>query len=244
MTYIKTASKRIFIDVGISYLKMKQKMDQFKQVVSDVDTLFITHEHQDHIMGLKTLLKQKTIQSVYLTQGTYKALKDDVKALLPTHVVMIKADIMFEIDQVKVLPMMISHDANEPVGFIMFSEDKKIVFLTDTGYVDQSYHELLTDADFYLLEANHHPTKLMQSKRPFLLKKRILSERGHLSNDDACRLMNQFIKKKTSIWVVAHMSEDCNDILDVEESIVNIFDDPTKVTTYYASQESLPVIKL
>jgi phosphoribosyl 1,2-cyclic phosphodiesterase len=84
----------------------------------------------------------------------------------------------------------------------------------------------------------------MQSMRPFSLKKRILGERGHLSNDDAAYLINLWIASKPAIWVVSHISEDCNTVLDIEEAIVRAFDDPTKVTVYYASQDGLPVIVL
>jgi phosphoribosyl 1,2-cyclic phosphodiesterase len=154
----------------------------------------------------------------------------------------IEADQSFMIYDLKIDTFMLSHDAAEPIGFVFYYEDKKMVLLTDSGYVDQSYFELLKDADLYILEANHHPTKLMQSQRPFLLKKRILGEKGHLSNEDACYLVNLFVKDKPCKWVVAHISEDCNTILDIEEAIVKIFDDPTKVETFYASQEGLPVI--
>jgi phosphoribosyl 1,2-cyclic phosphodiesterase len=77
-----------------------------------------------------------------------------------------------------------------------------------------------------------------------LLKKRIVGEKGHLSNEDAATLMNRLIQGRTSIWVVAHISEDCNSIDDIDEAIVKAFDDPTKVEVYYASQERLPVISL
>jgi phosphoribosyl 1,2-cyclic phosphodiesterase len=244
MTYIKTNDQNFFIDAGISYLKVKQKMLAYQQDIQNVDTIILTHEHYDHTMGLKMILKQGFIKTIYLTHGTYQALTDDVKSFFPTNVIMIKADQPVMMGAVEITPFMVSHDALEPVGFLIKAEGKKIVSITDTGYVDQSYEALLSDADLYIVEANHHPTKLMNSPRPFLLKKRILSEKGHLSNEDACWLMNQWIKTKTSIWVVAHMSEDCNDIIDVEEAIVATFDDPTKVILYYASNQGLPVIDL
>lgn len=244
MTYLKTDHCRLFLDAGISYSKMKKKMEEHNENIFDVDTLLLTHEHGDHTQGLKMLLKQQSIKHLYMTQGTYDAFSLDIQSLFPEHTVIIKADQMFHINGFEIMPFMVSHDANEPVGFVIHVEGKKIVLATDTGYVDESYHTLLTDADLYIVEANHHPTKLMHSARPFMLKKRILSERGHLSNEDACWLMNTWIKTKTSIWVVAHMSEDCNDILDVEEAIVQAFDDPTKVITYYPTKDGLPVIEL
>ncbi|MBU1094126.1 MAG: MBL fold metallo-hydrolase [Firmicutes bacterium] len=243
MAYLKVGDIRLFIDAGISYQKVKNKMVAYEENLYDVRSLLITHEHHDHVMGLKMLLKQGAIEDIYITKGTYNALPTEVVALFErTH--FISADVPFFMSDIKVSPFMLSHDAAEPVGFVIENQMKKMVVLTDTGYVDQSYHEMLSNADLYLLEANHHPTKLMNSARPFLLKKRILGERGHLSNDDAAWLVNLFVKDRPSKWVVAHISEDCNTCLDIEESIVKVFDDPTKIEIYYASQASLPGIKL
>lgn len=240
MTYLKVGHIRFIVDVGISYRRMRLKMESYHESLDDIDALFLTHEHQDHTMGLKMLLKHHHIKHIYLTQGTYDGLKDDVK-LLMTQYTIIKADQPFHTANIKVMPFMISHDANEPVGFV-FEHEKKIVLLNDTGYVDQSYYGLLTDADLYVLESNHHPAMLMNSPRPFLLKKRILSERGHLSNEDAAWLMNTFVKTKKAKWVISHISEDCNSVLAIEEAIVQAFDDPTKIEIYFASKDGLPKI--
>lgn len=189
------------------------------------------------------LLKNGGIEDVYLTKGTYDSLPIDVvKMFINTHI--IHADIAFEVGEIRITPFMLSHDAAEPVGFVIENHIKKMVILTDSGYVDQSYFELLSDADLYIVEANHNPFTLFQSARPFILKKRIVGEKGHLSNEDAARLMNVLIKNKVSKWVVAHISEDCNSIEDIDIAIVKEFDDPTKVEVFYASQEGLPVIIL
>ncbi len=243
MTYLKIGENKLFIDAGISYKKVNNKMEAYGEKISDVHSLLITHEHSDHISGIKMLLKKGAIRDVYLTKGTYECLASDVIILLK-NIHFIESDIAFQLKDINVMPFMLSHDASEPVGFVFNYESKKIVLLTDSGYVDQSYYELLSDADLYILEANHHPTKLMKSPRPFMLKKRILGERGHLSNDDAAWLMNRLVRKKNSKWVIAHISQDCNSQLDIEESIVQFFDDPTKVEVFFASQEGLPVIKI
>lgn len=241
-TYLKVGSLKLFIDAGISYQKMKQKMIDYQENIFDVKSILITHEHHDHIVGLKMLLKYGAIEDVYLTKGTLNSLPIDVVSMFhQTHI--IAADIPFSIGELKITPFMLSHDAEEPVGYVIQNTEHKMVVLTDTGYVDESYHELLRDADLYVLEANHNPFTLFQSPRPFLLKKRIVGEKGHLSNEDAATLMNKLITQK-SIWVVAHISEDCNSIDDIDEAIVKCFNDPTKVVVYYATQEGLPGIKL
>ena len=243
MTYLKVGELKIFIDAGISYTKIKKKMESYAENIFDVKSLFLTHEHSDHTLGLKQLLKNGHIEDVYLTKGTYNALPVDVVEMMG-NVHFVDVDDSFMFYDIKVETFLLSHDADEPIGYVMHHEDKKMVILTDTGYVDESYYDLLSNADLYILEANHHPSKLMNSPRPFLLKRRIMSEKGHLSNDDACWLVNRLVQDKPSIWVVAHISEDCNTVLDIEEAIVKYFDDPTKIKTYYATQEGLPVIVL
>jgi phosphoribosyl 1,2-cyclic phosphodiesterase len=243
MTYLKVGDIRLFIDAGISYLKIKNKMSEYHENIFDVKSILITHEHHDHIVGLKMLLKQGSIEDVYITKGTYKALPMDVVELfLNTHFICSDED--FSIGDTKIMPFMLSHDAAEPVGFVIEHQKKKMVLLTDSGYVDESYMELLSNADLYILEANHDPFTLFQSARPFLLKKRIVGERGHLSNEDAARLMNKLVKDKPSKWVVAHISEDCNSMEFIDKAIVKEFDDPTKVEVFYANQEGLKVIEI
>lgn len=243
MTYLKVGHIKLFVDAGISYKKIKEKMISYDEDLNQVKTLLLTHEHSDHTIGLKMLLKHHVITDVYMTKGTHDGLSLEIINMIP-NVHLIKSEDQFSVFDLEVLTFMVSHDANEPVGYVIKHDDKKVCFVNDTGYVDQAYHELLTDADCYLLEANHHPTKLMQSLRPFLLKKRILGEKGHLSNDDAAWLVNALAKNKPTKWIVTHISEDCNSILDIEESIVKIFDDPTKVEVFYATKEGLEVIKI
>jgi len=243
MTYLKVGHIKLFVDAGISYKKIKEKMLSYDEDLNEVTTLLLTHEHSDHTIGLKMLLKHHVIKNVYMTKGTHDGLPVDIIDMIP-NIHLIKSEDQFDLFGLDVATFMVSHDANEPIGYVIKHEDKKVCFVNDTGYVDQAYHELLSDADCYLLEANHHPTKLMQSLRPFLLKKRILGEKGHLSNDDAAWLVNTFAKTKKTKWIVTHISEDCNSILDIEESIVKIFDDPTKVEVFYATKDGLDVIKI
>ncbi len=243
VTFVKNEVVSFFIDAGISYQKIVSKMKNYGEDIHSAKTLFLTHEHHDHIYGLKGLLKSGIIEDVYLTKGTYDALNQEVKDLLP-RVEIIRADEPFYYYQFEVLPIMLSHDASEPVGFKFIWKDKTFVLLTDTGYVDQSYIDVLKDADLYILESNHDPKKLLNSGRPFSLKQRILGVQGHLSNEDAASLMNKLVQTKHAKWVVAHISEDCNDHFDIEKAIVDSIEDLLKIDVFFASQESLPGIKL
>lgn len=245
VTVIENEGRKVLIDCGISYKKLLNKLEEASIKIEEINDIIITHEHKDHVVGLNMLLKHGFVNRVYMTLGTKTFLqpnledlfdKVDLNVLIPNH--------NFEVINLDVTPIDISHDANEPIGLVIKNEIKKAVILTDTGYVDRAHHEILSDADFYLLESNHDTKMLLNSKRPHLLKQRIMGITGHLSNDEAAELMNKLIINKKAIWVIAHISEDCNNVFSIEEAIVNNFDDPTKVEIYYSSQESLDVFKL
>lgn len=243
MTYVKNDIKSFFVDAGINLKSIESKMQAYGEDISQVDTLLITHEHSDHIIGLKALLKKGFIKHVYLTKGTYQALSLDVKSLLPEKHI-IKADVPFKLFDYDCLPIMLSHDANEPVGFRFDWNDKRFVYLTDTGYVDASYMDVLKDADVYLLESNHDPKRLLDSRRPFQLKQRILGMDGHLSNEDAALLINKLTKNKKATWIVAHISEECNHQFDIEKAIVDHVENLLNIQVVFASQEALEGIKI
>ncbi|WP_162849132.1 MBL fold metallo-hydrolase [Haploplasma axanthum] len=242
---ITNEGKHILIDVGISFLILSNKLNEQGINVDDIDTLLLTHEHHDHTKGLKTLLKKNNNIKVYLTLGTYQGLSDDVKETLINYEI-INSEESFKLENnLLVTPFLVSHDANEPVGFIIENDLKKVVLATDTGYIDEAYFGILKNADLYILEANHSTELLMKSSRPFHLKRRIVSEKGHLSNQEAAWLVNNFISERNQvIWAVAHISEDCNTVLEIEKTIVKVFDDPTKLIIKYTSQQTLEKIKL
>lgn len=242
LSVLESNQKHYMIDCGLPITKMKKKLMDANIDIESIDTLFLTHEHSDHVLGLKSLLKLKTLKHIYLTQGTFNALKDTFKEDLALHFHIIKQDESFTLLSLEITPIMLSHDASEPVGFVFKKEDKKFVLLTDTGYVNDEDLPRLSGANLYMLEANHDPNMLMSSKRPFMLKKRIIGPLGHLSNMDACMALNLMIKDivKTT-WVVSHISEDCNSILSIEKDIVRYIDDPTKIDVHYSSQNSLEV---
>ncbi len=191
------------------------------------------------------LLKNEKIKQIYLSQGTKKFVDKENISNNFSNYNCIKADQTFNINDIKIKTVMLSHDANEPIGFIIYANNKKTVLITDTGYVDQSYFSDLKNADLYILEANHDPELLMSSRRPYHLKMRIISEKGHLSNDEASWLINHVVEDEyQTIWVVAHISEDCNTPYLFEKSLVKHINNPLKVNILYSSQETLETIKL
>ena len=117
-------------------------------------------------------------------------------------------DILLDETVINVLPTF--HDALEPVGYKISCLDKSVVYITDTGYVHNSLYETICDSDCYVLEFNHDPQVLMASDRSLNLKRRILSDHGHLSNEDAFVTLSKIMGEKTRLVFYAHISQECN----------------------------------
>lgn len=241
---IKANNTKILVDIGITYPNFTKKTKNEDVNVNNISALFLTHEHSDHIKGLKRYLQNHPEVNVYLSKGTYDAIDLETRNLLINYKIIKSKDIIIY-NELEVTVYDLSHDASEPVGYVFKYNNKKAVIATDTGYIDEQNFEILKNADLYILEANHEPALLMDSKRPYYLKQRIIGTKGHLSNSEAAWLINEFIKESNnSTWAVAHISEDCNTEYHIEKSIVEIVEDPTKLEVLYTSQETMRKIKL
>lgn len=201
-SFIQTGDIKALIDVGVSYTTIKNALKAIDIDMGEITHVFITHEHSDHIHGLKMLLKHHQ-PKVYLTKGTNNRL--NIKGAN-----IIKALEEVWINTLKVLPIPLSHDASEPVGFVFQSKDKSICYLTDTGYILNDLTPLLSNHTLYYLETNHDPYTLLHSKRPYHLIRRIMNEKGHLSNEDAAYYFSILQGENTTHLIHAHISEECN----------------------------------
>lgn len=114
------------------------------------------------------------------------------------------------IDDLRVTTIKTSHDSGESRGYVFESNDKSIVYITDTGYINKRYHNVLKNKNLYVMESNHDVKMLMETNRPHHLKIRILSDEGHLSNEKAAYYLSEFIGPKTNYIVLAHLSEEAN----------------------------------
>lgn len=226
-TLLECDGTNILIDAGISKKSLEENLLKNGLTLASIDTLLITHEHGDHIKGLSTLLKYENI-TIYLTKGTanyilkvyetkYPKAYDLFKCRLENGTIILVnrlensilyEDILIDDIQINVLPTF--HDAAESIGFVFNQNDKKVVYITDTGYVHQSLYQMISNADAYMLECNHDPAILMHSARPYETKIRILSDHGHLSNEDSIVTLAHIMGLKTKLVIHAHISQECN----------------------------------
>ncbi len=193
---IESRLSKIMIDVGStqSYLKTRFIEMGFKR--SDLDAVLLTHDHIDHISQLNSF-KHLPLYAPFV-------LKNGVQAT------MVRPYEIFRINELTILPIELSHDRDITVGYVIDDGNKKLVYLTDTGYVRSQDLQHIKNANYYIIESNYDPELLMLTPRPYPLKQRILSDRGHLSNDDCGWILRQVIGERTTEIVLAHISQEAN----------------------------------
>ena len=209
--YIGSDDTHILVDAGISNKRIQQGLNGIGLGGTDVDGIFITHEHSDHIKGLGVLSRKFHIP-IYGTRetleeiGVSKSLGDFDRDLLTP----ICPDIDFELGDLKVRPFKIDHDAVNPVAYRVESGNKSVAVATDMGHFDQYIIDNLQGLDALLLESNHDVRMLETGPYPYYLKRRILGDHGHLSNENAGRLLSRVLHDSLKKVFLGHLSKENN----------------------------------
>lgn len=211
-TYIESDSAKILIDAGNTCKYIKEKLEDLGVFPSEIDGILITHTHTDHIGGLKIFAKKYNIP-VYVTEIMHNTLD-----YLENYRLLEKE---FDINDIHITTIKTSHDAPDSRGYILSSNNKSIVYITDTGYINRKYFDILSNKDLYIMESNHDVEMLSNGPYPFSLRQRILSDKGHLSNYDSSKYLSSFIGDNTKYILLAHLSEDNNTEELAYETLVN-----------------------
>lgn len=228
VTYIKSNNTSILIDCGLSKKAVVEALEKYNYELSLIDAVLITHEHSDHVKGLVPVFNATTCK-FYITNGTFLGLnKQTREKIIGERIINIKADQEFEIGNITVRTIKISHDACEPIGFVLKCEGKKIVYITDTGFVSREYFEILSNADLYVFESNYDPIMLMTSNRDYNTKLRINGDKGHMSNELSALTMTSLVGENTKTIMLAHISRECNTKELVLKTYNKVFSDEAK----------------
>lgn len=196
---VESGGEALLIDCGISYCKLKN---------IEFSAVLITHSHTDHISGLGTLLRHRDVP-IYTNFATAEKIVHDCR-VQDNAIVCFENGQEFEIGRFGVHPFSIPHDTEDPVGYLIKAEGVTYFHGTDIGTPLDSIGLKLSEADIATLESNHDSQLLRTSNRPPLLIQRIAGNRGHLSNDQACELVERFVTSKLKWLALAHLSRDCN----------------------------------
>lgn len=185
----------LMIDCGVSKQYLTKQLNDIGYQFDDIQYLLLTHDHGDHKKFIHHF-KDKLIIA-----DTRSFDKPDIE---------IQDYQSIQLNQVTIMPIPLSHDSSSIHGLVIETKTQKLVYLTDTGYLPNPLIESISDADYYIIESNHDPELLMKSKRPYFLKQRILSDKGHLSNQDSALIGTQVVGGNTKEIVLAHLSEEAN----------------------------------
>ncbi|MFA7257703.1 MAG: MBL fold metallo-hydrolase [Kiritimatiellales bacterium] len=202
-TFIGTETTRILIDAGLSARKTAERLAEIGERVEDINAICVSHEHGDHIAGIRVLQKNHSIP-VYANGGTLECIGGDVKGARFT------TGSSFSIGDFSIHPFPVPHDAADPVGFIFSAGILNIGIATDIGMVTNALRERLRKCHAVVIEANHDESLLHEANRPWSLKQRIRGNQGHLSNRAAAALMAEIAGDGLQHLFLAHLSADCN----------------------------------
>lgn len=205
--YLGTNQTKILIDAGLSAKGIISKLEQINVDIADIDAILITHEHTDHIQGLKVLAYRMGIPVLANTEtakGIVEYFHDCPKFKI------FSTGETFEFGDLEIHPFSIQHDTLDPVAFTIRTEGLKLGFCADLGFVTSLVVNKLQACDYLYVEANHQPSMVHASSRPMIYKQRVLGRSGHLSNEDCGQLLSKVAHPNLKHVHLAHLSSECN----------------------------------
>lgn len=246
--YIATPKQRILVDAGLSGKAMEELFKKIDCSPSELDGILVSHEHSDHIKGVGILARKYQIP-IYANEKTWKAMEPLIGNIPLEQKNIFQMEETKSFGDIDVQSFGVSHDAAEPMFYVFHHQGRKISLITDTGYVSDRMKGTIKDSDVFVFEANHDMNMLRMGKYPWSVKRRILSDVGHVSNEDAGFALSEVIGDKETRVYLAHLSKDNNmkDLarLTVEQTLLEqglevggqlkLFDtDPSKPTELVA----------
>ena len=212
-TLVITDKVKILIDLGTTTSYVEATLNNLNVNVKEISHILITHSHVDHIKGLKVFIKRYN-PVILVTEDMKNVLEKELGNFRYEYYEDKKAII----GDLTVNVIKTSHDAEESIGFVLTNNNSSMVYITDTGYINQKYFKILSNNNLYVLESNHDIKMLMDGPYPYYLQQRVRGDKGHLSNKQASDYLCKFIGDNTRKIVFAHISEHNNSYEKVIET--------------------------
>ncbi|WP_391205979.1 MBL fold metallo-hydrolase [Psychrobacillus sp. L4] len=207
--YVESDEHSFLVDVGLSGKKMEQLFSEIGRDIKKLSGIFITHEHSDHIKGLGVVARKHGVP-IFANEKTWSAM-DSLIGNVP-----VDQRYQFDMETVKtfgsidIQSFAVSHDSIDPMFYIFHENGRKLVLITDTGYVSDRMKGHIKGADSFVFESNHDVSMLQMGRYPWSVKRRILSDVGHVSNEDAAVAMSEVVDIKNTNIYLSHLSKDNN----------------------------------
>lgn len=227
---LKTENTNLLVDVGIAGKRVIEGLGSCAVKPEQIDGILVTHEHTDHIKSLRMIAKKAVNGKIYTSEGTAYSVNEKLP-MLADKIRITDTAASFKVGDIEVEAFSLSHDAEDPVGFSVHSRGKRVTIITDTGVATKQMLSIAAKSDLLVLEANHEVNILHCSSYPYELKRRILSDYGHLSNDAAAEFIYEVDKlrkngggenksEKQKI-LLAHLSKENNSPMQAMLTIKN-----------------------
>lgn len=207
--YVGYKDTGILIDAGLSGKRITTGLDDINVDIEKVKGIFITHEHSDHIKGAG-IISRKYDLPIFANIKTWCSMKDKLGEIKDENMKVFENDRSYSLGDIIIRPFSIPHDASDAVGYNFYAENEKMSIATDIGCITDNIKRHLYKSKLVVLESNYDDNMLMMGSYPYALKKRVQSEVGHLSNEDAARFCVELIKEGTERILLAHLSKENN----------------------------------
>lgn len=207
--YIESEKEKFLVDAGLSGKQMDRLFADVNVDPSQLSGILVTHEHSDHIKGLGIIARKYNLP-IYANEKTWKAMEKSIGKIT------LDQKFLFGMEEAKTFGDLdiesfgVSHDAAEPMFYVFRHNGKKVALVTDLGYVSERIKKTVEDADAYIFESNHDVSMLRMGRYPWNVKRRILGDSGHVSNDDCGLALADIISNRTKRIYLAHLSLDNN----------------------------------
>jgi len=204
--YFGSKKTKILIDAGLTFSQLQNRLNEIGVAINEIDAILITHEHSDHIAGLKVITEKVNIP-IFANSDTAKSIYNH-HHILPKFKIFVTGE-EFEFKDLVILPFSISHDTFDPVGYVIKTNNIKCGFCTDFGFVSSLIKKALKECDYLYVEANHQISMVEASNRSYVYKQRVVSRQGHLSNADCLKLLDEILHPFLKHIHIAHISSEC-----------------------------------